>query len=127
MPIPAITDVRPFIGTRQFADSHEFYLALGCTQVWCGADRKLCLLRLGSFHFYLQDYYKRTWLENTRLFVEVPDVAAWHRHIVDRQLPDRYPFLRYRPPQLMSYGARELSFLDPGGVLWQFATFEPEA
>ena len=75
----SVTDVKPFIGSRNFEESRDFYLALGWRLNWEMGD--LAELELGDCRFYLQRYYQRKWCENSMLHITVKDADAWYQHV----------------------------------------------
>ena len=78
MPNLAASQVSPFVGTRDFAVSRDFYVALGWQLLWDRGD--LAQLELAGQRIFLQRHYQREWCENTMLHVTVADAAAWHEH-----------------------------------------------
>lgn len=72
---PAVHDVRPFVGSRDFDLSRDFYIALGWNVTYDSDD--LRVMRLGAQSFYLQNYYQKQWCENAMLHVSVPNVDEW--------------------------------------------------
>ena len=112
--------VRTFVGTRNFEDSRDFYVALGCTLNW---ERDgLAELELGGCRFFLQRYYNRQWCENSMLHVTVEDATAWYEHakrVIDQGSFGGPP--RVNPPKEEDYGALVTYIWDPAGVLLHMA------
>lgn len=67
----AATDVKPFVGSKDFALSRDFYVAMGWSLNFDAGD--LAELQLGDHRFYLQKYYQRQWCDNTMLHITVND------------------------------------------------------
>ncbi len=113
------SDVKPFLGSRDFEESREFYVALGWRLNFDTGD--LAELELGNCRFYLQRYYERTWCENSMLHITVQDAAAWHAHV--KSVLDARPYgaARVKPPKEDSYGALVTYVWDPAGILLHFA------
>lgn len=113
-----VTDVRPFVPAKDFAQSHAFYTALGWSTLW--SDGGLALLSLGGRQLMLQDYYVKEWAENSMLVVEVADATAWYDH-VERALADGdFGDSRVAEPQRQDWGALVTHVWDPCGVLLHF-------
>ena len=112
--------VRTFVGTRDFEDSRDFYIALGCTLNW---ERDgLAELEFGGCPFFLQRHYNRQWCENSMLHVTVEDAEAWYRHA--KTVIENGPFKgspRVNPPKEENYGALVTYIWDPAGVLLHMA------
>ncbi len=82
-----ILSIRPFIGSKNFNESRNFYLDLGFEEQILNAG--LFVFHLGGISFYLQDYYAKEWIENTMIFVEVQDVEKFWLELISKDL-DRY-------------------------------------
>lgn len=113
------SDIRPFIGSKNFEESRDFYVALGWTLDWEQED--LAQLELGGCRFYLQRYYQRTWCENSMLHITVVDADGWYRHVKEVLERRSYGAARVNPPKEESYGALVTYVWDPVGVLLHFA------
>ena len=117
-----VTDVRPFIGARDFDASRDFYVALGWTITYDSAD--LRVLELAHHRFYLQKYYNKEWCDNSMLHISVDDVDAWYRFA--KQQFARKTFVGSArlgdEPKDEGY-ARVFHIWDPVGVLLHFAQF----
>jgi hypothetical protein len=114
-----VTDVRPFIGAKDFDISRAFYEALGWTTDYL--DDQLALMTNGAHRFYLQRYYQKDWLENTMLHLTVADAAACHAQIAAVLANGAYGDARVAPPKHEDYGARVTYVWDPAGVLLHLA------
>ncbi len=114
-----LTDVRPFIGSRDFEVSKAFYEALGWTTEYL--DDQLALMANGGHRFYLQRYYQKDWLENTMLHLTVADAAACHAQIAAVLVNGAYGDARVAPPKQEDYGALVTYVWDPSGVLLHLA------
>lgn len=112
-------DIKPFIGSRDFEESRDFYVALGWKLNW--ENPNLAELELDDCRLYLQRYYERKWCENSMLHITVADATAWYEH-VKRVLDARsYGAARVKPPQRQDYGALVTHVWDPVGILLHFA------
>ena len=83
----------------------------------------MCVLQWGEgVAFYLQNAYVEEWVDNTMLFLEVEDVAAWHAHLTGLDLPGRFEGVRLSAIKEEDWG-RECFLHDPSGVLWHVGSF----
>ena len=122
----AVSDLRPFIPAKDFAQSKRFYAALG----WETRDVAdgLALVRLAEQqHFYLQDYYVKEMAENSMLHLTVADAQAWYRHVSAVLQGGRFPEARVQPPKPQPYGAIVTFVHDPAGVLLHLCEWRPVA
>ena len=117
-----VTDVRPFIGAKDFDISRAFYEALGWTTDYL--DDQLALMTNGAHRFYLQRYYQKDWLENTMLHITVADAAACHAQIAAVLASGAYGEARVAPPKHEDYGALVTYVWDPAGVLLHLAQWD---
>ena len=114
-----VTDIRPFIGSKDFDTSRDFYTAIGWNLNWDNGN--LAELELGGSRLYLQAYYQRKWCENSMLHVTVRSAQAWYDH-VKNVLGDReYGAARIAPPKSEDYGALVTYIWDPVGILLHMA------
>jgi catechol 2,3-dioxygenase-like lactoylglutathione lyase family enzyme len=117
VPVPKLnaTEIRPFIPAKDFALSKHFYTALGC-QVKDVAPR-MVLVKFGSGHFYIQDYYIEDVAVNSMLHITVEDAQAWYDHVAVVLRDNTFEGTRVQEPQRQSYGALVTWVHDPTGVL----------
>lgn len=115
-----VSGIRTFVGTRNFEDSLDFYVALGWQLNW---DRDgLAELELGGSALFLQRYYNKQWCENSMLHVTVADAEAWYEHakaVIEEGSFSGPP--RVNPPKREDYGALVTYIWDPAGVLLHMA------
>ena len=64
---------RPFLPTKDLAQSCAFYEALGFEKVFQG---DVAIFAVGATSFILQRYYEETWAKNTMMQVMVDDLDA---------------------------------------------------
>lgn len=113
--------IRTFVGARNYEESRAFYLALGFTESII--DEKMSLFTVNEqLSFYLQDYYVKTWCDNSMVFLEVDDIEACWQELNEKGLPDQYKYVRLTPIKDFEWG-RECFLHDPSGVLWHFGQF----
>lgn len=113
------TGVKPFIGSRNFDESRDFYLALGWLLNFDHGD--LAELELGGCRFYLQKYYQKKWCENSMLHITVENAQAWYEHAKTVLASRSFGAACVNPPRKEDYGALVTYVWDPSGVLLHFA------
>ena len=116
-----ISDIKTFIGSKDYAVSRDFYVALGWKLNFDGGD--LAELELGNCRFYLQKYYQKQWCHNSMLHITVQDAQAWYEHVAAVLEKRTYGEARVQPPKMQDYGAMVTFAWDPAGVLLHFAQF----
>ena len=116
-----IKDFKTFVGSKNYQESKDFYIALGWTLNF--ESDQLSELELSGFRFYLQNYYDKTWCENSMLHIIVDDVQAWYETV--KSVLEKNPFggARVEPPRKQDYGALVSFVWDPSGVLLHFAQY----
>lgn len=113
--------IRPFIGSKDFTTSRSFYRDLGFEENVLAPN--LSVFKAGNQAFYLQDAYVKDWVDNTMLFMEVADVAAFWEELVKLNLPEKYEGVRIIPIRELDWG-KECFVHDPSGILWHFGEFK---
>lgn len=113
------SDIKAFVGSKDYEESRDFYEAIGFKLNFDAGD--LAELELGNCRFYLQNYYQRKWCENSMLHITVEDAQAWYGHVAKVLEERRYGAARVREPSEQSYGALVTFVWDPVGVLLHFA------
>lgn len=116
-----VHDIRPFIGSKNFDLSRDFYVTLGWEVTYDAAD--LRVLKLGPHSFYLQNHFNKTWCHNTMLHVSVFNVDAWHTKV--SALFNTKSLKHGRMSKTIEnrdYG-RTFFVWDPSGVLIHFTQF----
>jgi catechol 2,3-dioxygenase-like lactoylglutathione lyase family enzyme len=110
---------RPFLPSRDFDASKQFYRALGFEQLLDGDD--VAIFRVGSTSFILQRRYQKQWAENCMMRLMVDDVDAWWAHVTQLDLPKRFGIHPPQAPAVQPWGLRVLYLTDPSGILWHIA------
>lgn len=113
------SDIKPFIGSKDFDESRDFYVAMGWKLNFDAGD--LAELQLGDYRFYLQKYYQREWCQNSMLHITVEDAQSWYEHATKILQERTYGAAKVREPSEQSYGALVTFVWDPVGVLLHFA------
>ena len=113
--------IRTFIGAKNYKESREFYRALGFEEFII--DEKMCLFKVNEdLGFYLQDYYVKSWVNNSMIFVEVGNIEKCAEELLSKSLHHKYKYVRFTEIKQFDWG-RELFMHDPSGVLWHFCEF----
>jgi hypothetical protein len=112
--------IRPFIGSKNFKISRNFYRDLGFEESIISHD--MSYFKSGEMGFYLQDAYVKDWIDNTMIFMEVDDVKRFFKELLVLNLPSKYEGVRLVPIREEEWG-RECFLHDPSGILWHFGEF----
>jgi catechol 2,3-dioxygenase-like lactoylglutathione lyase family enzyme len=112
--------IRPFIGSKDFKISRDFYRDLGFEEVTLSGN--MSLFKTGEFGFYLQDAYVKDWIDNTMIFLEVDNVERYWNELSALGLPARYTGAKITPIRDYDWG-RECFIHDPSGILWHIGEF----
>jgi hypothetical protein len=113
------SDIKAFVGSKNFDESRDFYQAIGFKLKFDTGD--LAEFELGISRFYLQKYYQRKWCENSMLHITVEDATAWYQHVSSVLEKRKFGAARAREPSEQPYGALVTFVWDPAGVLLHFA------
>jgi catechol 2,3-dioxygenase-like lactoylglutathione lyase family enzyme len=110
---------RPFLPSRDFDASKQFYRVLGFEQLLDGDD--VAIFRVGATSFILQRRYQKQWAENCMMQLMVDDVDAWWAHVTQLDLPKRFGIRPPQAPAVQPWGLLVLYLTDPSGILWHIA------
>jgi catechol 2,3-dioxygenase-like lactoylglutathione lyase family enzyme len=113
---------RPFLPTRDLAQSRAFYEALGFEKL---LDGDVVIFAVGATSFILQGRYDEAWAANAMMQLMVDDLDAWWRRIESLNLPASFGVAEPQPPRLQPWGLRVAYVTDPCGVLWHIAERRP--
>jgi hypothetical protein len=113
--------IRPFIGSKDFGISRQFYQDLGFKESILANN--LSYFESNSLGFYLQDAYVKDWIDNTMIFMEVDDVHRFWSELIALNLTSTYENVRIVPVRKMDWGS-ECFLHDPSGILWHFGEFK---
>ena len=113
--------IRPFIGSKNFEVSRNFYKDLGFEEVVL--FQNMSVFKKDELAFYLQDAYVKDWIENTMLFLEVENVEECYRELKNLNLAAKYENVRLMPIKHEDWGS-ECFLIDPAGILWHFGEFK---
>ncbi len=113
--------IRTFLGAKNYTESRQFYKELGFEEV--ELSENMCLFKVNeNLSFYLQDYYVKKWVDNSMVFLEVEDIDGWEKELLEKDLVDKYKYVRLTEIKTFEWG-RELFMHDPSGILWHFGQF----
>jgi catechol 2,3-dioxygenase-like lactoylglutathione lyase family enzyme len=113
---------RPFLPTKDFAQSRAFYEALGFQKL---LDGDVVIFAVGATSFILQNRYDETWAGNTMMQLMVDDLETWWRRIESLDLPATFGIPKPTAPQMQPWGLRVAYLADPSGILWHIAERRP--
>lgn len=115
-----VLDSRPFIGSKHFDQSRDFYVALGWQVLYDSSNIRL--LELDEQRFYLQNYYQKGWCDNTMLFFSVSSVDDWFAHVKRVFSENAFSGIARISEEIANeeYG-RVFYVWDPGGALLHIA------
>lgn len=106
----------PFVPSgKDFAAAIAFFEEIGFARQWQSGD--LAGLRFDEAFFILQRIDVPAWQENQMLTIEVDNLDAYWAGIDCKGLPERYPGVHLRAPEVYPWG-REAHIVDPAGVCW---------
>ncbi len=115
--------IRPFIGSKNYTISRNFYLDLGFTEFV--TSKTMSYFSRGEFGFYLQDYYRKEWIDNSMIFFEVDNLEDTLAYVESLGLTQKYKNVRLSKIHYNEWG-NEFFLHDPCGILWHFGTFKPK-
>ncbi|MBI0474737.1 glyoxalase [Sphingomonas sp. MA1305] len=116
-----MASIRPFLPTRDFAQSRAFYEAIGFTPGY--VDTELAIYDHDGAGFLLQNYFQQEWAGNTMVQLIVADLDHWWRRTdgLAEQFGVRAPIA----PEMKPWGLRVGMLFDPAGVLWHIVEESP--
>lgn len=111
-----VTEIKAFVPAKDFALSKQFYADLGFTQASEGGG--VAYFYYGNSSFLLQEFYEPRHCENFMMHLLVNDAAAWHGHVVNSGITDKYDV---QVSEVTEQPWKMLDFVltDPSGVLWR--------
>jgi hypothetical protein len=115
--------IRPFIGSKNYTISRNFYLDLGFNELI--TSKNMSYFSHGKFGFYLQDAYVKDWIDNSMIFLEMDNLESYLRYVQNLGLTEKYENVRLSEIQYKEWG-NEFFLHDPCGILWHFGTFNSE-
>jgi hypothetical protein len=108
--------LRPFVPSGgRYDESRRLFADLGFEETWeqDGYAGFVC----GHAQFILQRLDDEKFASSFMVRIDVEDLDAWWQTVKAKQLQQKYPGLRIRPPDDYPWG-REVMFIDLAGVCW---------
>jgi hypothetical protein len=112
--------IRPFIGSKDFNTSRNFYKDLGFEESIL--SHNMSLFKTQGLGFYLQDAYVKDWIDNTMVFMEVGNADEYWKELLSLDLTSKYEGVKLTPVKTYDWG-KECFLHDPSGILWHFGEF----
>ena len=111
-----VVSLAPFVPSGPDYDaSRRLFAELGFEEQWESGG--YAGLRNGDAEFILQTFDDEAFASNLMIRIDVADLDAWWRAVSAKQLEQRYPRFRIKPPTEFAWG-REVHFIDLAGVCW---------
>ena len=112
-----VSSMTPFIPSKDFVLSKEFYEDIGFSKV---AEKENAILyEVDGFGFWLQDYYVKVWADNCMLCLYVDNIGLWWGQIKDIVQKTKYKeHVNVFSEPHEQEGSIMMQFSDPSGVLW---------
>ena len=112
----------PFVPSGEdYHASRRLFADLGFEEVW--ENDGYAGFRNGEAQFILQKFDVKAFAENFMVRLNVKDLDLWWRAVSQRQLEEKYPSFRIKPPSDFPWG-REVNFIDLAGVCWHVGTID---
>lgn len=108
-------DIKAYIPARDFTLSCQFYKDMGFNVAW--QDAEISYFYNGESSFLLQNFYNEQHAKNFMMHLLVADVAAWHSHLLNVGLSEKYA-IKITEPTLKPWQLIEFNVYDPSGVIW---------
>jgi uncharacterized glyoxalase superfamily protein PhnB len=114
-----IVAIRPFVPSKSFDVSKQFYEDLGFRITPFGND--LAQVAAEGHSFFLQNFYERHFAGNFVMHMLVTNLDEWWQKIGALGLGRKYNVRDPLPPKDEPWGLRVCYVFDPSGVLWHIA------
>jgi len=118
MPNLRVAEIKAFVPAKDFELSKRFYRDIGFTMASDGGG--VAYFHHADASFLLQDFCAEALADNFMMHLLVEDVDAWHRHIDDAGIAEKYG-VKVGPVELQPWRMRDFVLFDPSGVLWRVA------
>ncbi|WGD33986.1 glyoxalase [Olleya sp. YS] len=113
--------IRPFIGSKNFNISRNFYSDLGFNEII--TSENMSYFHIQKFGFYLQDAYVKDWVDNSMIFYEVENLETSLERIKNLNLTEKYDNVKLSEIVYNEWG-NEFFLHDPSGILWHIGKFK---
>lgn len=114
----ATIEIKAFVPARDYVLSRRFYADIGFEEKSEGDG--VAYFAAGECSFLLQDFYRPGHADNFVMHLLVADVDAWHQHLRNERIVERYD-IRLDQPEDRPWRMRDFCMTDPSGVLWRIA------
>ena len=114
----AAVEIKAFVPATDFAQSKEFYIALGFEIPWSSDD--LAYVRFGETSFLLQAFNEPEFVKNFQMHLLVQNVDEWHAQVLSSGVVSRFK-VEVGEPQDQPWAMRDFTLCDPSGVFWRVA------
>jgi len=84
----AAVEIKAFVPATDFAQSIEFYIALGFEIPWSSDD--LAYVRFGETSFLLQAFNEPEFVKNFQMHLLVQNVDEWHAQVLSSGVVSRF-------------------------------------
>jgi hypothetical protein len=113
--------IMPFIGSLDYQTSRKFYSEIGFI---VEEGTKYCKISINeNLSFWLQDYSNKKWLDNSMVFLDVPDLKHLKNKLTTLNIEDKYENVKISETKTYDWG-NEFFMHDPSGVLWHFCEYK---
>jgi hypothetical protein len=112
----AVTEIKAFVPSKDFALSKQFYQDLGFTMASEGGG--VAYFHFEQVSFLLQDDCAPGLAENFMMHLLVADVDAWWEKVQQSGVVAKYG-VKVWPIELQPWKMRDFCITDPAGVLWR--------
>ena len=114
----AAVEIKAFVPATDFAQSKDFYIALGFEIPW--SSDELAYVRFGETSFLLQAFNDPEFVKTFQMHLLVQNVDEWHAQVLLSGVVSRFS-VEVGEPQDQSWAMRDFTLFDPSGVLWRVA------
>jgi hypothetical protein len=112
----------PFVPSgKDYEGSRRLFADLGFEETW--ENGGYAGFRNGPAQFILQSFDDETFAGNFMVRLNVPDLDLWWDEVSRKQLQEKYPKFRIKPPVEFPWG-REVHFIDLAGVCWHVGQWD---
>jgi len=114
----AAVEIKAFVPATDFAQSKDFYIALGFKISW--SSDELAYVLFGETSFLLQAFNEPKFVKTFQMHLLVQNVDEWHAQVLSSGVVPRFS-VEMGEPQDQPWGMRDFTLFDPSGVLWRVA------
>lgn len=111
-----VQGVRPFVPSKDYQRSKDFYKALGFTTIY--EDDKVTIFKADGAGFILQNFYVQELADNFMVDLVVDNAAEWWSSSNVEKVAETFATSPPTKPAMQSWGMVVGFVHDPSGVLW---------